>query len=168
MAIQGNGTQIYVNASGNMVVQTGGTDRLSYSYSSGTLTDSAHITAMLTGGLAGDFAAGANYLEPCTINNSSGTFTFTGGRLTCPRTGAYRMTGTALCRTNAHHWPAKNDGQLINGAHNTFTQGSGYTSLGWSYITYANAGDTLEFRGNANSGTIWGGGWGMYTIDYIG
>lgn len=169
MAIQGNGTQIYVNGSGNMVVQTGGTDRLSYNYTQGTLSDTNHVTALMNGGFGQDVVAGANnYLDPITLSSYTGTFTFTGNRFYCPRTGAYRMTASALCRTNWHHWAAKNDGQMNTGAHNTISGTGGYTSLGWSWICYANAGDHLEFRGNQNSGKTWGGGWTVYTIEYIG
>lgn len=167
MAIIGNNTQISVNASGETVISTGGVDRLTYNYTNGTLRDPAHIYVMLQGGFGNDVATGgANYLDPATINNSQGTFTFTGGRFTVPRTGAYRMTACTLNRTNWHHWGAKNDLQMFTGAHNTGP--AGYSSLSWSWITYANAGDTLSFRGNQNSGTIWGGGWSMYSIDYIG
>ena len=167
MAIIGNNTQISVNGSGEMLVATGGTTRLTYNYTSGTLRDPAHVYAMIGGGFGGDVTAGANnYLDPSYVNNSQGTFTFSGGRFTCPRTGAYRMSANTLCRTNWHHWAARNDGQVMTGAHNTGPPG--YTSLSWSWIQFANAGDTLSFRGNQNSGTIWGGGWSMYTIDYIG
>lgn len=167
MAIIGNGTQLSVNPSGNMIVNVGGTDRLVYNYTTGTMSESAHVYAMISGGFGGDVVAGANnYLDPATVNNSNGTFTFTGGRFTCPRTGAYRMTAACLCRTNWHHWGARNDAQAFTGAHNTGP--AGYSTLGWSWIQFANAGDTLSFRGNQNSGRIWGGGWSQYTIDYIG
>lgn len=167
MAIIGNNTQLSVNASGEMLVATGGTTRLTYNYTAGTLRDPAHVYAMISGGFGGDVTAGANnYLDPAALNNSQGTFTFSGGRFTCPRTGAYRMTACTLNRTNWHHWGARNDGQLFTGSHNTGP--AGYTSLSWSWIAFANAGDTLSFRGNQNGGTIWGGSWSMYTIDYIG
>jgi hypothetical protein len=167
MAIYGNGTTISVNASGNMVVNTGSTDRLTYDFTNGTLTEPGHVYAMIGGGFGGDVTAGSqNYLDPAYVNNSNGTFTFTGGRFTTPRTGAYRMTATTLNRTNWHHWAARNDSQQMTGSHNTGP--SGYSSLSWSWIQYCTAGDTLQFRGNQNSGTIWGGGWSMYCIDYIG
>jgi hypothetical protein len=167
MAIIGNNTQLYVDGSGQMIVQTGGTDRLTYNYTNGTLTQPNKVYAQISGGFGQDVTAGTNnYLDPSTVNNSNGTFTFTGGRFTCPRTGAYRMTATCLCRTNWHHWPAINDSQSMTGAHNTGP--SGYNSLSWFWIQYANAGDTLSFRGNQNSGTIWGGGWSQYTIEYLG
>jgi len=167
MAIIGNNTQISVDGSGQMIVQTGGTNRLTYNYTTGTMTEPNHVYAMISGGFGGDVTAGANnYLDPSSVNNSNGTFTFTGGRFTCPRTGAYRMTATCLCRTNWHHWGARNDGQFNTGAHNTGP--GGYSSLHWDFIVFANAGDTLSFRGNQNSGTIWGGSWSQYAIDYIG
>lgn len=167
MAIIGNNTQISVDGGGQMVVQTGGVDRLTYNFVRGTLTQPSKVYAQITGGFGGDVTAGANnYLDPATLNNNSGTFTFTGGRFTCPRTGAYRMTAACLCRTNWHHWAARNDGQVMTGSHNTGP--GGYNTLSWFWIQYANAGDTLSFRGNQNSGTIWGGGWSQYTIEYIG
>jgi len=167
MPIIGNNTSISVNDNNDLVINTGGVDRLTYNFSTGTLRDPAHIAAMLASGFGGDTTAGTNnYLDPASINNSQGTFTFSGGRFTCPRTGAYRMTACCLCRTNWHHWPAKNDVQIMTGAHNTGP--SGYSSIAFSFITFANAGDTLSFRGNQNSGTIWGGGWSQYTIEYVG
>jgi hypothetical protein len=177
MAIIGNNTQLSVNGSGHMVVNTGagaGTDRLTYDFTNGTLSEPAHVYAMIGGGFGGDTTTvgspavdiGQNYLDPSTVNNSQGTFTYTGGRMTTPRTGAYRMTSTTLCRTNWHNWASKNDSQMLTGAHNTGP--AGYSSISFSWITYATAGDTLSFRGNRNSGAIWGGGWSMYSIDYIG
>ena len=96
MAIQGNGTQIYVNSSGNMVVQTGGIDRLSYNYTQGTLSDTNHVTALMNGGFGQAVTAGANnYLDPITLSSSTGTFTFTGNRFYCrSRTSA----GAIRCR----------------------------------------------------------------------
>jgi len=168
MAIIGNGTEIGADSgTGNLYVQTAGTNRLVYNFTNGTLSEPSNVYAMITGGFGGDVTAGANnYLDPASVNNSNGTFTFSGGRFTCPRTGAYRMTATALCRTNWHHWAARNDGQVMTGSHNTGP--AGYSSLHWSWIQFANAGDTLSFRGNQNSGRIWGGGWSMYNIAYIG
>jgi hypothetical protein len=168
MAIIGNNTEIGVNdSSSDMYVQTGGNTRLTYNFTNGTMAQPNNIYAMITGGFGGDVTAGTNnYLDPSSINNSNGTFSFSSGRFTCPRTGAYRMTATTLNRTNWHHWAARNDVQVLTGAHNTGP--SGYSSLHWSWIQFANAGDTLSFRGNQNSGTIWGGGWSMYSIAYIG
>lgn len=168
MAIIGNNTQISVNASGEMIVQTGGTDRLTYNYTHGTLKDSGHVSLYARSGFAGDTSPGVNdYLDAIVAQVSKGTFTLTAaGRFTVPRTGAYRMTAGSLCRTNWHHWPAKNDSQFMTGAHNTYT--GGYNQLGWSALVYATAGDTLSWRGNQNSGKTWGGDWSTFTIDYIG
>jgi hypothetical protein len=167
MAIYGNGVTISVNGSGEMVITTASGNVMVYNFTHGTMLQPNKVYAQITGGFGQDAGGqGQNYLDPATVNNSSGTFTFTGGRFTCPKTGAYRMTASCLCRTNWHHWGARNDGQMFTGAHNTGP--SGYNSLGWSWIAYANAGDTLSFRGNQNSGTIWGSTWSQYTIEYIG
>jgi len=168
MAIYGSGSIISVDGTGNMVVNVGGTDRLTYDFVNGTLREPSHVWAQLTSGFGGDVGGiGQNYLDPCTINESSGTFTFTGGRFTCPRAGAYRVSASYLARTNWHHWPAKNDVAQITGAHNTAGT-AGYSILYYTHTMSCAAGDTISFRGNQNSGQIWGGAWSTLCIDYIG
>lgn len=167
MPIIGNNTQLYSSGT-QLIVQTGGVDRAKYNFSTGTLSEPNHICGTWSGGLTSDVNPGQNFLDPTGgAYVTNGTFTFSGGRFTAPRTGAYRMTASMLARTNVHIWPAKNDGQAIIGAHTTSGTG-GYHVLSYSFITYCTAGDTLSFRGNGHSGTVWGGNWVIYTIDYIG
>jgi hypothetical protein len=167
MAIYGDGVILSANDNGNMIVNVGGTDRLNYNFTNGTITRSGHLWAQLTSSFGADVTGAANYLDTPTINESSGTFTFTGGRFTCPRAGAYRMSASYLARTNWHHWAAKNDVMQGAGAHNTSST-AGYSTLYWSWITSCAAGDTLSFRGNQNGGRVWGGSWSTLTIEYLG
>jgi hypothetical protein len=57
--------------------------------------------------------------------------------------------------------------QQITGAHNTAGT-AGYSILYYTHTMSCAAGDTISFRGNQNSGQIWGGAWSTLCIDYIG
>jgi hypothetical protein len=72
MAIYGSGTIISVDGNGNMIVNVGGTDRLTYDFVNGTLREPSHVWAQLSSGFGQDVGGiGQNYLDPCTINGLS-------------------------------------------------------------------------------------------------